>query len=77
MLYNVVERKKHGNRQINRLNLPFSLLLRGWESTRLLFEAGKIDKTTADKYKYICSYDPEDWQDEELNILDQQEYFLN
>ena len=78
MLYCLVERNKEGGRQLNRVNLPLSLdCCRGWESTRLFFEAGVISKELSKKYAYISEYDPLDWIEEEQEIKTDGPYYLN
>ena len=77
MLYNVVERAKYGNNQINRIELPFTVdCCHGWESTSELLRDGSISKAIATKYKYIVNYYPVDWTEEELNVNSPGQYTL-
>ena len=79
MLYCLVEREKEGGKQLNRVEMPFTIACRGWESIRLLLESGDIPakyKTLNTKYKYICEYEKEDWEQEEKAIVTNGEYLL-
>ena len=78
MLYNLVERSKYGNKQVNRVELPFDLdCCHGWENTSQLLRDGKINKDIATRYKYITTYNPIDWTEEELNVISSGQYFLS
>lgn len=81
MLVCLVEReiKGKGGKQMNRVNLPVELSLHGWESTRLLYEAGQLPKSITLQYKYISEYEEADWEEEEavLGVGDTGQYLLN
>ena len=77
MLYNLLERKNQGGKQLNRVNLPYELDLIGWDSTNQLFQADKLPKDIRDRYAYICYYEPLDWIEEEQDIETNGQYLLN
>jgi len=79
MYYNLIERNKYGGKQINRVYLPYKLNISGWSSCRLLAETKQVPINLAERYKYICLYDPDDWVDEEQKLYTSchGEYYLN